>query len=183
MRRANSISCVAAGLAVALLIPLAAGAAAGADRVGGTFRYGELTLQPADLWAYASPDPIAPWVGAVTVLVADFALDKEALAASADRYTEARDQARAKNGAIVELVVRPDGDTDLYLYFAAATESVDMVDRFGYERPDWKSAAAPRVEGRYATAEGAEYGGRPLAVDLEVAAAVAPASESAESAE
>ena len=180
MRRANSLSCAAAGMAAAILFPLAAGAAEGADRVGGTFRYGELTLQPADLWAYESPDPIAPWVGAVTVVVADFALDKEALAASGDRYTEARDQARAKSGAIVELVVRPDGDTDLYLYFAAATESVDMVDRFTFERPAWRSAAAPRVEGRYATAEGAEYGGRLLAVDLEVSAAVARAAAPAE---
>lgn len=131
--------------------------ASAADTASGYFKLGEHLFEPTDVYAAAEPDWTSPANKVVMVLLADFPLDHAKLAKAADLHREAVDQALAHKKNIVELYVRPDGDSDLFAYFSAAILEVRLDEQEPNEQFQWKSAKAPRVEGRYWTKTPGRY--------------------------
>ncbi len=74
---------------------------------------------------------------------------------------------------IVELFVRPDGDSDLFAYFSDAILEGRLDGEEPNEEFQWKSTKAPRVEGCYRTKAPGDYGSRSYTFDFTVAVDVA----------
>lgn len=142
---------------LAAVVWLAVPPASAANTASGQFKLGEHLFEPADVYAAPEPDWMSPANTVVMVLLADFPLDHAKLAKAVDWHREAVDQALAHKKNIVELYVRPNGDCDLFAYFSAAILEVRLDEEEPNEECQWKSAQAPRVEGRYRTKAPVRY--------------------------
>jgi hypothetical protein len=144
-----------------------------ADNASGHFKLGEQLFEPTDVYAASVADFMAPAKKLVMVLLADFPFDHAKLGKAADLHREAMDQALAHRKNIIELMVRPDGDSDLFAYFSAAMIDVDLHEQEPNEEVQWQSTLSPRVEGRYRTKAPGSYKGKSYTFDFKVAVDVA----------
>lgn len=158
---------------LAALVWLTVPPASAANTASGHFKLGEHLFEPTDVYAATVADFMAPAKKLVMVLLADFPFDHAKLAKAADLHREAMDQALAHRKNIVELMVRPDGDSDLFAYFSAAMIDVNLDEEEPNEEFQWKSSLAPRVEGRYRTKAPGSYKGQSYTFDFKVAVEVA----------
>lgn len=154
--------------------------ASAADSASGHFKLGEHLFEPTDVYAAHMPDWMMPANTVVMVLLADFPLDHAKLAKAsrvergAELHREAAAQALAHKKNIVQLFVRPNGDCDLFAYFSAAILEVRLDEEEPNEACQWKSAKAPRVEGRYWTKAPVRYNAaQSYSFDFKVAVDVA----------